>query len=74
MVTRDRDELPYDRLVLALCAHPEREWHSEEVLTYHGGGDGPNYWLLLHQLSEGRVNKLAFVKPGGVCGRCRCTT
>ncbi len=65
VVTRDGDELPYDRLVLALGAHAEREWHSREVLTYHGGRDGPNYRLLLHELLEGRVNKLAFVKPGG---------
>jgi sulfide:quinone oxidoreductase len=65
VVTRDGDELPYDRLVLALGAHAERGWHSREVLTYHGGRDGPNYRLLLHQLLERRVNKLAFVKPGG---------
>ncbi len=65
VVTRDGEELPYDRLVLALGAHPGHEWHAEEVLTYHGGRDGSNYRLLLHQLFEGRVNKLAFVKPGG---------
>jgi sulfide:quinone oxidoreductase len=65
VVTTDGDELPYDRLVLALGAHPEREWHSPEVLTYHGGRDGPTYRLLLHQLLEGRVKRLAFVKPGG---------
>ena len=65
MITRDGDEVPYDMLVLALGAHPEREWHSREVLTYHGGRDGPNYRLLLHHLREGRVNKLAFVKPAG---------
>jgi sulfide:quinone oxidoreductase len=65
VVTKDGDELPYDRLVLALGAHPEREWHSQGVLTYHGGRDGPNYRLLLHHLREGRINKLAFVKPGG---------
>ena len=65
VVTRDGDEVPYDMLVLALGAHPEREWHSQEVLTYHGGRDGPNYRLLLHQLLEERVNKLAFVKPAG---------
>jgi sulfide:quinone oxidoreductase len=63
--TREGEELPYDRLVLALGAHPEREWHSQEVLTYHGGRDGPNYRLLLHQLRQGQVNKLAFVKPAG---------
>jgi sulfide:quinone oxidoreductase len=65
VITRDGDEVRYDMLVLALGAHPEREWHSREVLTYHGGRDGPNYRLLLHQLREGRVNKLAFVKPAG---------
>ena len=53
VITRDGDEVPYDLLVLALGAHPEREWHSREVLTYHGGRDGPNYRLLLHQLREG---------------------
>jgi sulfide:quinone oxidoreductase len=65
VVTKDGDELAYDRLVLALGAHPEREWHSQGVLTYHGGRDGPNYRLLLHHLREGRINKLAFVKPSG---------
>ena len=72
VVTKDRDELPYDRLVLALGAHPELgewhsegEWRSETVLTYHGGRDSSNYRLLLHQLREGRVNKLAFVRPAG---------
>ncbi len=65
VVTRDREELSYDRLVLALGAHPEREWHSPEVLTYHGGRDASDYRLLLHQLLEGRINKIAFVKPAG---------
>ena len=64
-VTKDGDELPYDTLVLALGAHPTREWHSKHVLTYHGGRDGPNFRLLLHQLREGRVDKVAFVKPAG---------
>jgi sulfide:quinone oxidoreductase len=41
-ITRDGEELPYDTLVLALGAHPEREWHSPGVLTYHGGRDGAN--------------------------------
>jgi sulfide:quinone oxidoreductase len=65
VVTRDGDELPYDQLVLALGAHPEREWQSEGVLAYHGGRDGPSYRLLLHQLREGRVDKLALVRPAG---------
>ncbi|PZR66080.1 MAG: hypothetical protein DLM64_13355 [Solirubrobacterales bacterium] len=64
-VTRDGDELPYDMLVLALGAHPEHEWESEGVLTFHGGADGPNYRLLLQRLREDRVRTVAFVKPGG---------
>jgi sulfide:quinone oxidoreductase len=65
VVTRDGDDLTYDMLVLAVGARPEREWTSKGVLTYHGGRDGPSYRLLLHQLRDGRVNRLAFVKPPG---------
>jgi sulfide:quinone oxidoreductase len=65
VVTRDREELPYDMLVLATGAHPKREWQSQGTLTYHGGRDGPNYRLLLHQLCTGRVRSVAFVKPAG---------
>jgi sulfide:quinone oxidoreductase len=66
VVTRDRESLSYDMLVLALGARPHREWHDEGVLTYRGGrGDGPSYRMLLHQLREGRVERVAFVKPAG---------
>jgi sulfide:quinone oxidoreductase len=65
VVTRDGESLRYDTLVLALGAHPKREWESEDVLTYHGRPDGPNYRMLLHQLREGRVQRVAFVKPAG---------
>jgi sulfide:quinone oxidoreductase len=64
-VTRDGDSLRYDMLVLALGAHPHREWHDEGVLTYRGGRDGPNFRMLLHQLREGRIEKVAFAKPAG---------
>jgi sulfide:quinone oxidoreductase len=64
-VTTDGDELPYDILVLAVGARSEREWQSEGVLTYRDGRDNPSYRLLLHQLREGRVNRVAFVKPAG---------
>ena len=40
-------------------------WRSREVLTYHDGRDGPDYRLLPHELREGRVHKVAFVKPSG---------
>ena len=65
VVTKAGHELAYEMLVLALGARPDREWHTEGVLTYHDGRDAPAYRLLLHQLREGRVNKLAFVKPTG---------
>jgi sulfide:quinone oxidoreductase len=64
-VTKDGDELPYDMLVLAVGARSERQWHSEGVLTYQDGRDGPSYRLLLHQLREGRVGRVAFVRPAG---------
>jgi sulfide:quinone oxidoreductase len=64
-VTKAGDELPYDMLVLAPGARCEREWESGDVLTFHDGRDAPAYRLLLHRLREGRVNRLAFVKPSG---------
>jgi sulfide:quinone oxidoreductase len=65
VVTKAGDELAYDMLVLALGARPDREWHADGVLTFHDGRDGPAYRLLLHRLREGRIDKLAFVKPTG---------
>jgi sulfide:quinone oxidoreductase len=65
IVTKDGDALAYDVLVVAIGARAQREWTSEGVLTYHGGRDGPSYRLLLHQLRDRRVNRLAFVKPAG---------
>jgi sulfide:quinone oxidoreductase len=65
VVTKDGEEIPYDVLVLALGAHPEHEWHSEGVLTFHGGRDGSDYRMLLHQLRKGQFNRVAFVKPTG---------
>ena len=64
-VTKDGDELPYDMLVLAMGARPERRWRSEGVLAYRDGRDGSNYRLLLHLLRAGRIKRLAFVKPAG---------
>jgi sulfide:quinone oxidoreductase len=65
IITKDGRSLRYDMLVIAIGAHAEREWHSDAVLTYHDGRDGPDYRLLLHQLREGRVDSVAFVKPAG---------
>jgi sulfide:quinone oxidoreductase len=65
VVTKDGQALEYDLLVLAVGARPVREWRADGVLTYHDGRDGPDYRLLLHRLREGRVDRLAFVKPAG---------
>jgi sulfide:quinone oxidoreductase len=65
IITKDGRSLRYDVLVIAIGAHPERAWHSDAVLTYHDGRDGPDYRLLLHQLREGHLNSVAFVKPAG---------
>jgi sulfide:quinone oxidoreductase len=64
-VTRDGDVLPYDTLVLAIGARSEHEWGSAGVLTYHDGRDAPGYRLLLHQLADRMITRLAFVKPAG---------
>ncbi len=71
-VTRGGERLAYDRLVIALGAHPE-QWVSRSLtyrdgshaLTYYGGRDSEDYRAMLDHVREGRVNKLAFVKPSG---------
>jgi sulfide:quinone oxidoreductase len=71
-VTRNGERLSYDRLVLTLGAHPE-QWISRSytyrdrlpALTYCGGPDSEDYRRLLDRVCDGRVNKLAFVKPAG---------
>lgn len=71
-VTRGGERLAYDRLVVALGAHAA-QWVSRSLtyrdgshaLSYYGGRDSEEYRLLLDRVREGRVNKLAFVKPGG---------
>jgi sulfide:quinone oxidoreductase len=65
VVTKDGQELAYNMLVLTVGARAEREWHAEGVLTFRDGRDGPAYRLLLHQLRDGRIGKLAFVRPSG---------
>jgi sulfide:quinone oxidoreductase len=65
VVTTDGDTLAYDLLVLAIGARPERDSHAGGVLTYHDGRDGPSYRLLLRELSEMSVKRVAFVRPAG---------
>ncbi len=65
VTTHRGSELRYDRLVLALGAHPEREWRSRDVLTYHGARDAQDFRRLLRLLEQGRVSRVAFVRPTG---------
>jgi sulfide:quinone oxidoreductase len=65
VVTRDRDDVPYDMLLLAPGANPEREWDPGGPLIVEDDRDEGDYRLLLYQLREGRINQLAFVKPAG---------
>jgi sulfide:quinone oxidoreductase len=71
-ITRKGERLAYDRLVLALGAHPD-QWASRSLssrnashaLSYYGGRDSSDYRLLLARIEEGRVPRLAFVRPAG---------
>ena len=62
-VTATHDEIAYDKLVLAMGARPE--WASEDQ-SYCDGHDAEANRLMLHQLRDGRISKVAYVKPAGV--------
>jgi sulfide:quinone oxidoreductase len=61
-MTAAGDEIAYDTLVLAMGARPEWEWDAQ---SYCDGHNGEAHRLLLHQLREGRISRVAFVKPAG---------
>ena len=71
-ITSDGGRLSYDRLVVALGARPE-QWLScsltdrgrSRVLTYSGAPDNPDFAQVIGRVRDGRVKKLAFVKPAG---------
>jgi sulfide:quinone oxidoreductase len=63
VVTREGDEIAYDSLVLAMGARPEWEWSGQ---SYCDGHNAAAIRLILHQLREGRIRKVAYVKPPGV--------
>lgn len=71
-ITSEGERLDYDRLVLALGAHPQH-WTSRSLtyrdgshaLIYCDGRDSSDYRLLLDRVHERRVDRLAFVKPPG---------
>ena len=65
VVTKDGDRLAYDMLVLTPGARAECGPDSRAMVTFRDGRDGPRYRLLLEQLTQGRVGKLAFVRPSG---------
>ena len=71
-VTRDGERVSYDIVVLALGARPDRWVHhslfhrdGSHPLTFRDGRDSPDYRVLLDRLHDGRVKKLAFVRPAG---------
>jgi sulfide:quinone oxidoreductase len=72
-VTRDGERLSYDVLVVALGARPDR-WAprslfhrdgSHPLVFYDGHESSGDYRMLLDRLHDGRVRKLAFVRPAG---------
>jgi sulfide:quinone oxidoreductase len=65
VVMEDGGELGYDLLVLALGARRGRQSHPQDVLTFRFGRYGAGYRQLLGHLREGRIGRLAFVKPAG---------
>ncbi|HEX5618618.1 MAG TPA: FAD-dependent oxidoreductase [Solirubrobacteraceae bacterium] len=65
-VTKDGLRLPYDMLVLAVGARrPEPAWPPTGELTFYDDRDTPAYARLLRHVRDGRINKLAFVRPPG---------
>jgi sulfide:quinone oxidoreductase len=61
-VTGTREEIAYDTLIVAVGARPEWESHAQ---SYCDGHDAEANRLMLHQLRDGRIGKVAFVKPPG---------
>jgi sulfide:quinone oxidoreductase len=61
-VTSAREEIAYDKLIVAVGARPEWESHAQ---SYGDGHDTEANRLMLHQLRDGRIGKVAFVKPPG---------
>ena len=65
-VTKDGLRLPYDMLVLAVGARRlEPTWPPTGQLTFYDDRDTPVYAALLRHVRDGRIAKLAFVRPAG---------
>jgi sulfide:quinone oxidoreductase len=56
-------EIPYDRLVMAVGARPERRRDPSDALVFQRADDAYEYRRLIRQLEAGRVRRLAFVQP-----------
>ena len=71
-LTRDGERVSYDILVVALGARPDR-WVNRSLfhragsdpLVFCDGRDSSDYRVLLDRLRDGRIKKLAFVRPTG---------
>jgi sulfide:quinone oxidoreductase len=61
-VTKSGDEIAYDKLVVAVGARPE--WKSP-TLSYTDGHDVEANRFMVHQLLDGRISRIAYVKPSG---------
>ena len=61
-VTQSGDQIAYDKLVLAMGARPEWESHAQSYCDAH---DAEANRLMLHQLRDGRIGRVAYVKPPG---------
>jgi sulfide:quinone oxidoreductase len=71
-ITRNGERLAFDRIVLAIGARPgdsiPRSLTSRSgsrTLTYCGIRDNPEFARVLHHVRDGRIKRLAFVKPVG---------
>lgn len=71
-LTRDGERISYDILVIALGARPERGtprslFHRDgsHPLIFCDSRDGAEYRVLLDRLHDGRIRKVAFVRPAG---------
>ncbi len=71
-ITREGRPVSYDSLVIALGARADRQaprslFHrnGSRPLIFCDGRDAPDYRVLLDRLHDGRVRRLAFVKPSG---------
>ena len=62
--TRGGLELAYDALVLATGARPRPAW--DHVLTFSGPREAEAMGRLVHEVSSGAVESVAFVVPAGV--------